>query len=251
MNLEKKKGYIEEVALETLEEQGKKHPKLHPQDKFITDEEGNLVKIVVAGTVDDHKLEPIEAYDQIIQRRKIKSSTMSVLNRLPWKISIFLFGVFIIVFDLHITGWNSFLASGFTKIINLSNSDLADSVIATFLIGTVSVIVVNILNNQPATILMASIMRELPFQTVEPLAQTGAIYSLIIASNLGANFTLVGALAGILWSTIMASKNVKITYLEFLSYGIRIMPFVVFAAFGTLSLELIVYATFIRRPDPV
>jgi len=71
-----------------------------------------------------------------------------------------------------------------------------------------------------------------------PLAvrQVG-MFAVILGSNLGANFTLIGALAGIMFAKILAGKNLVLSYLDFAKTGFKIMPFVTIMAAGFLWLE--------------
>lgn len=55
---------------------------------------------------------------------------------------------------------------------------------------------------------------------VSQQARRGAMYALAVGSNLGANLTLVGALAGIMWATLLAQKGLHVTYLQFLRRGV-------------------------------
>jgi len=107
-----------------------------------------------------------------------------------------------------------------------------------FLIGTTSSLSCNILNNQPMTVLFNSVLNEASFQ-VGPLSRIGAMFALIIGSNLGANLTLIGALAGIMWSSILSEKGFEISYLKFASYGFVITPFVIGIACAILTVQLL------------
>jgi arsenical pump membrane protein len=46
-----------------------------------------------------------------------------------------------------------------------------------------------------------------------------ALYGAIIGSNVGAFITPVGALAGIMWTKILADYDVKLPFLKFVAYG--------------------------------
>jgi len=67
----------------------------------------------------------------------------------------------------------------------------------------------------------------------------GAMFALIAGSNYGANFTFLGALAGIMWSKILRTKGVNdITFWRFVKYGLIIMPLVVGAGCLVLAIEM-------------
>jgi arsenical pump membrane protein len=69
----------------------------------------------------------------------------------------------------------------------------------------------NLINNIPMSVLF------------EKIINGGSVYALfgsIIGSNIGAFITPVGALAGIMWTKILASFSVKISFKKFISYGV-------------------------------
>ena len=45
-----------------------------------------------------------------------------------------------------------------------------------------------------------------------------AVYGAVIGSNIGAFITPVGALAGIMWSKILAKYDIKMPFVKFLLY---------------------------------
>jgi arsenical pump membrane protein len=64
-------------------------------------------------------------------------------------------------------------------------------------------------------------------------AGISAVYATIIGSNLGAFFTPIGALAGIMWSNMIGKQGIKFGYLSFLKLGIIIaIPTLLSALFG-------------------
>jgi len=64
---------------------------------------------------------------------------------------------------------------------------------------------------------------------------------LIIGSNFGANITLVGALAGLMWHKILQDNKIdSINYRIFMKYGFMIMPWVISGAFLTLWIEFLI-----------
>jgi arsenical pump membrane protein len=94
------------------------------------------------------------------------------------------------------------------------------------------------MNNQPMTIFFTQILLSDSFIASQAV-NFGNMFSLIIGSNLGANLTLIGALAGIMWYKIEEDKNVKISYREFAIYGFKIMPLVILFVNLILYLEIV------------
>ena len=63
----------------------------------------------------------------------------------------------------------------------------------------------------------------------------------VIGSNLGAFFTPVGALAGIMWSGILKRHGVKFGYGDFLKMGVTVALPALAAALGGLYLSLALF----------
>ena len=67
----------------------------------------------------------------------------------------------------------------------------------------------------------------------------GSAYAVVIASNLAASVTILGALAGLMWKKILATKGLNVSYTDFLKKGILITPIVFLATLATLYLVLL------------
>ncbi len=108
--------------------------------------------------------------------------------------------------------------------------------IAIFSISLISAFLCNLVNNIPMTAMMLSIVQHAGLSLK---MNTAMAYSLVIGSNLGANFTTFGALAGILWleSAKRYGWSTKIT--EFLKIGLFITPIAILCSSIVLSLELL------------
>jgi len=74
---------------------------------------------------------------------------------------------------------------------------------------------------------------------VSDIAFQGAAYSVVIASNIAASFTIMGALAGLMWKKILSVKGLEISYLDFLKVGITITPIVFASALIALYVRLL------------
>ena len=59
-------------------------------------------------------------------------------------------------------------------------------------------------------------------QSTGGIAGLPAVFATIIGSNIGALFTPIGALAGIMWSNILNKHGVKFGYLSFLKIGVAV-----------------------------
>jgi arsenical pump membrane protein len=184
--------------------------------------------------------------DSIIHFRS-PSTLMEALKRVPWKIPPFVVAMFVLVELLNFYQWTNF----FTQIYQYTQSLLTpkDSTvfhviwnifISVLMMTTTSAFSCNILNNQPMTILFTNILHNENLK-LNGIIKFGSTLGLIIGSNLGANITLIGALAGIMWKNILNQYDIDVGYFKFLLYGMLITPFVILASSFTLSSELIIY----------
>ena len=78
--------------------------------------------------------------------------------------------------------------------------------------GVSSLLLGNLLNNIPMSILFSEI-----FSTT--VVSTNSIYSVIAASNLCALLTPIGSLAGMMFISLVKQQNVNFTFLKFIKYG--------------------------------
>ncbi|OGE82598.1 MAG: hypothetical protein A2Y39_02545 [Candidatus Delongbacteria bacterium GWF2_40_14] len=134
-------------------------------------------------------------------------SFQKTIKKMPWQILPFIMAFFILVANLKDIGAVDSLAAYTSDL----SSNLGSSI---FFNGTIGFLLVNMINNQPATILYSNIL--ISDQFIAPDASFyGAAYAVITASNLGANLTLIGALAGLMWKRILKKKKLNISYWYF------------------------------------
>lgn len=159
----------------------------------------------------------------------------AIAMRMPWKILPFALGMFILVEALSDLGWTAIFAIALARIT-------PDYVSAVFAVTFISLLSCQLLNNLPMTILFTRIMQHPNFTTaanVTPVVLKGCIFSLVIGSNLGACFTLVGSLAGIMFDHILKTKGIYVLkYFQFLKWNMVIMPVIATGACCVLVGEL-------------
>ena len=144
------------------------------------------------------------------------------LKRLPYNLIPFILSMFIIVTSLDKVGIIDKIADLFDKITT-------NSVNTVFTYGVSSFLSCNILNNIPM-----SVMYEKIITSSSLLFMQEKMYSTIIASNIGAYFTPIGALAGIMWMGILNKTGIKFGFKEFLKYGVIIAPIIICVSLVTL-----------------
>ncbi len=125
------------------------------------------------------------------------------LHRLPWLLAPFVLAMFGLVMAMEHCGLTGVL----TSVLMQGNP------IWTY--GITSALAANIINNIPMSVLYFSLL------SGGEVGQA-AIYASVIGSNLGAYLTPVGALAGIMWMSILKRLDISFSFREFVSYGIRI-----------------------------
>ena len=67
-------------------------------------------------------------------------------------------------------------------------------------------------------------------------AEAISVYATVVGSNLGACFTPIGALAGIMWSSFLKEHQLKFGYVDFLKLGCCVAIPALLVALATLGL---------------
>ena len=128
---------------------------------------------------------------------------IACLRRAPWQLVPFLLSMFVITMALA--------DKGVTRAIG--NALGSDCVALKY--GLASFLGANVINNIPMSVLFCGILEQVPASSL-----LKAVYATIIGSNVGAFMTPIGALAGIMWSSILNGHGLKFGYLDFLKMGL-------------------------------
>ncbi|KAJ1735068.1 hypothetical protein LPJ72_002045 [Coemansia sp. Benny D160-2] len=160
-------------------------------------------------------------------------TVVAVVSRLPYNIVPFSIGMFILVESLSEQGWTPRLS----WLLKRMCPSVAPAV---FIVGIVTSLACNIMNNLPMTIIFTRALKHQIFGQVSASTRKGALFALIIGSNLGANFTLVGSLAGLMFQGIARQKKRNIGYLRFLRWCLPILPVQLAVACAILTAEVII-----------
>ena len=124
------------------------------------------------------------------------------LVRLPYQLIPFILSMFVIVVALSYQGISEHISSFLNKGSSI------------WIYGISSFISANIINNIPMSILFSNLISGLTGK-----AYLEGVYSSIIGSNIGAIFTPIGALAGIMFSSLLNKHDIKFSFLSFIKYG--------------------------------
>ena len=143
---------------------------------------------------------------------------LHTITRAPWELIPFVLSMFLLVLTLD--------RYQVTTII----SDFFGTDHLVWKYGIASFLAANVMNNIPMSVAFSSIVSHLPEANRLPAA-----YASIIGSNIGAYFTPLGALAGIMWSGILNKMGIPFSFRKYISYGIRIsIPVLIAALLGLL-----------------
>ena len=127
---------------------------------------------------------------------KDKTIIMNGLRRIPYALFPFVISMFFIVLALDSQG----ITDNLKELLNKTNT--------TFSYGITSYLSCSLINNIPMSVLYSSITTD-----------SASIYASIIGSNIGAFLTPIGALAGIMWLSILKKHEIKFSFLDFIKYG--------------------------------
>lgn len=134
----------------------------------------------------------------------IKKEKMTVLintvKRAPYSLIPFVLSMFIIVLALNSEG------------ITLKISNFLNSMNPIFSFGIGGAVTANLINNIPMSVLFANMS----------FTSNASIYASIIASNIAAYITPIGALAGIMWMSLLKTYEVNFSFKKFVCYGLAI-----------------------------
>ena len=143
----------------------------------------------------------------------------NTLKRAPWDVVPFVISMFIIVL--------AFEKSGITE--KLSAFLMRGNAVFTF--GGASFLSANLINNIPMSVLFSSVCGGVAAQARPP-----ALYASIAGSNIGAFLTPIGAIAGIMWMSLLKIQRVEFGYTDFIKYGAIISVPTMIAALAALSI---------------
>lgn len=159
-----------------------------------------------------------------IARKKKPAALIGCLKRAPYQLIPFVLSMFIMIVVLADTG--------VTKIIGKAMGD--DLPILKY--GAASFFASNLINNIPMSVLFSSII-----QSTDGTSVLSSVFATIIGSNVGAFFTPIGALAGIMWGSIIGDHNIRFGYVDFLKIGITVAIPTLLASLGGLWLSTILF----------
>ena len=136
-------------------------------------------------------------------RRRAPSVLAKTFRRAPWQLVPFVLSMFVLILGLF--------ENGVTDRIGTALGSQA----ALWKYGALSFLTANVVNNIPMSVLFCPIISVLPEE-----ATLRAVYATVVGSNLGAFLTPIGALAGIMWMSLLKRYDVQMRYRDFVKYGV-------------------------------
>ncbi len=144
------------------------------------------------------------------------SAIENVVRRMPWRILPFVAVMFIFIHQLNQLGVVEYFVDWI--------SGITDPVLQMIAMGGSTFLLTNLVNNQPASVFMATALSSDALQAAPGLTRQLLTYPAAIAAVLGANLTVLGALAGLMWRGILADQGVRVSYGDFLKIGLLVTP---------------------------
>ncbi len=145
----------------------------------------------------------------VLITKKEKQVITNSFKRLPYPLIFFLISMFILVASLNLNGYT-------LKLYNLLNHNPR-----VYTYGLSSFVLCNVMNNIPMSVLYSNVLAY--------GVPSKVIYATIISSNIGAYLTPLGALAGIMWMSILKIYDVDFKFKDFVKYGLISLPVVLFS----------------------
>ena len=147
---------------------------------------------------------------------------LSAARRLPFELIPFVLSMFVLVLGMNYTGLTGVLA------------DALVTEHPVWSVGVSSFLAANLINNIPMSVLFSSVMGTVQ----DPELYRQGIFAAVVGSNIGAYLTPVGALAGIMWSSILRRFGVHFSFRKFLLYGAAVALSTLAAALTGLYIVL-------------
>jgi len=155
---------------------------------------------------------------------------LTCLKRAPWELAPFLLSMFVLTMALNSAGVTGMIAGA----LGDSNSGSFHTILY---YGAASFLGANLINNIPMSVLFCDVIGSAAGASGN-VPDVAAVFSTIIGSNIGAFLTPIGALAGIMWSTILNHHGFSFGYKDFLKIGILIAVPTLLAALIGLTITL-------------
>lgn len=138
-----------------------------------------------------------------------------VIEKAPWHILIFAFGMFVLVYALN----NTQITSSLIELIRdpVTSNNLNASIVMGLLLTIMSMV----MNNLPSVMLGTLMITEmgLDIHTLQV-----SYLAIIIGSDIGALITPMGTLATLLWMFVLKKNNIHVTWFHYFKVALLVIP---------------------------
>ncbi len=149
----------------------------------------------------------------------------TTLKRAPWQLIPFVLSMFVIILALQENGVTEKIGS------------LLGEQQTVLRYGVSSFLAANLINNIPMSVLFCPVIRPLA-DGASGAVLSQAVYATVVGSNIGAYLTPIGALAGIMWMSLLKKHEVKFGYLDFIKYGVTVAVPTLLSVLSILALTI-------------
>lgn len=152
-----------------------------------------------------------------------------VLRGAPWDVVVFSLGMYLVVYALRGAGLTALIGGALAWLT--AHGAAATAFGTGGLIGALSALT----NNLPAVLIGA-----LSIQHVQaaPAARELMVYANVVAADIGPKLTPIGSLATLLWLGLLERRGVRVSWGEYLRFGLRATPPVLLIALAALLWRL-------------
>ncbi|GBQ89457.1 arsenical membrane pump protein [Gluconacetobacter johannae DSM 13595] len=153
-----------------------------------------------------------------------------VLRGAPWQIVIFSLGMYLVVYGLRNAGLTDHLAAA---LVWLGHQGPFTATIGA---GFLAALLSSVMNNMPSVLVGALAIQQA--HDITPMTRDLMVYANVIGCDLGPKFTPIGSLATLLWLHVLASKNHRITWGQYMKVGLVLTPPVLLVTLAALAVWL-------------
>lgn len=148
----------------------------------------------------------------------LQTNPVDVIVKTPWHILLFAFSMYVIIYGLNNVGLTNFLVKACKPIVNQGLFN------ASFLMGGLISLMSNLFNNHPALMIGTITLTNMGLDSIT----LKTIYlANIIGSDIGSLLLPIGTLASLMWMYILRNNKIKVTWKDYISVTIRVIPITV------------------------
>ena len=155
----------------------------------------------------------------------LRTNPVDILKKTPWHILIFAFSMYVIIYGLHNVGLTALLVQLCEPIVNQGLFQ------ASFIMGGLVSLLSNLFNNHPALMIGTITLTKMG---LDPITLKTIYLANIIGSDMGSLLLPIGTLASLIWMHILRKNNIKITWKDYLSVTLIVIPFTVIVTLSFL-----------------